>query len=131
MLASVPIDGYGFADAPVLYRELRTNPIATFNERAVVMHQVDMDTLLLRLRPAMAEVLAKRDALGLAEELEPHFDMFVSLFCSGLLTLYHQWERSDSELPMEELATLSGTAMTGGIVAVFKTARSLGAGNRA
>ena len=89
-----------------------------------------MDTLLLRLRPAMAEVLAKRDALGLADELGPCFNMFVSFFRPGLSALYRQWGLSDSELPMEEPATLAGTAMTGGIVAVIKTARSLGVSNR-
>ncbi|MDB1894265.1 hypothetical protein PMX58_00865 [Collinsella aerofaciens] len=47
------------------------------------------------------------------------------------MALYHQWERTDSELPMEELATLAGSAMTGGIAAVIKTARSPGVSDRA
>lgn len=56
--------------------------------------------------------------------------MFVSFFCPGLLAFYNLWGRSDTEFPMEELATLAGTAMTGGIVAVIKTAGSLGVSNR-
>lgn len=34
----------GFVDALVLHRELSANPIATSNEKGVVMRQVDMDT---------------------------------------------------------------------------------------
>ena len=52
------IEGNGFVDVPVLYRLLSIELIAAFNEKAEIMRQVDMDTLLLRLRPAMAEVLA-------------------------------------------------------------------------
>ena len=55
----------------------------------------------------------------------------VEFFCSGLLALCHQWECSYSELPMEELAMLAGSAMTGGIAAVIKTARSPGVSDRA
>lgn len=65
------------------------------------------------LRPVMADVMAERDAFGLAEDLGPYFELFVSFFCSGLLALYRQWASSDSELPMEELATLAGSAVAG------------------
>lgn len=78
----------------------------------------------------MADVFTERDALGLAEDLGPYFDLFVSFFCSGILSLYHQWADSDSELPMEELATLAGSAVAGGIAALTKTARALGVSDR-
>lgn len=50
----------------------------------------------------------KRDALGLAEDLGPYFDVFVSFFCSGLLALYHQWERTIRSFPWRSLQRSPG-----------------------
>lgn len=126
VLTTAAADEDGSVNVPVVFRELSAELIATFDQRAAVVQHVDTDALISRLRPAMADVLAERDALGLAEDLGPYFELFVSFFCSGLLALYHQWADSDFELPMEELATLAGSAIAGGIAAVTGMAKSLG-----
>lgn len=130
VLANATADADGKIDIPSLFAALGGELVSTFNQRAALMRHVNTDTLIARLRTAMADVFTERDALGLAEDLGPYFDLFVSFFCSGILSLYHQWADSDSELPMEELATLAGSAVAGGIAALTKTARALGVSDR-
>ena len=84
VLTTAAADEDGSVNVPVIFRELSAELIATFDQRAAVVQHVDTDALISRLRPAMADVLAERDALGLAEDLGPYFELFVSFFCSGL-----------------------------------------------
>lgn len=125
LLATETVKEDGSLDIPKLFEGLGEELVTAFDAKSTIFRHVGTDALIGKLRPALVEVLSQRDTLSLSRELGPYFELFVSFFCSGLLTLYHQWLETDSELPLEDLSALASSAVTGGISALTSTAQSL------
>lgn len=115
----------GSIDVMALYETLGLELLVRFNGNLGLLGHGDTDKLITRMLPALSKAVADDDTLSLSEDLGPYFDLFAAYFCGGLLSLYNQWVRTESELPLETLAELASSAVTGGLVSITKTAQSL------
>ena len=125
-LSSVSVKEDGTIDVEELLMVLGEELLISFNRRTKLVQFVNTDRLINRLRPILTATLTEKDSLGLAEKLGPYLDMFVAFFCAGLLSVYHQWVSTDSDLPMETVSKLAGAAVAGGMDALIKKAYELG-----
>lgn len=125
-LSTVSIKDDGTINVEELLMVLGEELLISFNRRTKLVQSINTNQLINRLRPILTATLAKKDSLGLSEKLGPYLDMFVAFFCAGLLSVYHQWVSTDSDLPMETVSVLAGAAVAGGADALIKKAHELG-----
>ena len=125
-LGAVSVNNNGAINVEELLVALGEELIASANRRAHVVKSVSTDWLLDHLKPLLTSVLIEKDSLGLAEKLGSYLDIFVAFFCAGILSAYHQWASSESELPMETVSVLISASIAGGVAALTEKAASLG-----
>lgn len=125
ILHGVILDKDGSIDVRALYETLGLELLIRLNGNLGLLGHGDTDRLISRMLPALSKAVAEDDTLSLAENLGPYFDLFAAYFCGGLLSLYNQWVKTESELPLETLSELASAAMTGSLVSLTKTAKAL------
>lgn len=125
ILHGVILDKDGSIDVRALYETLGLELLIRLNGNLGLLGHGDTDRLISRMLPALSKTVAEDDTLSLAENLGPYFDLFAAYFCGGLLSLYNQWVKTESELPLETLSELASAAMTGSLVSLAKTAKAL------
>lgn len=125
ILHGVILDKDGSIDVRALYETLGLELLIRLNGNLGLLGHGDTDRLISRMLPALSKAVAEDDTLSLAENLGPYFDLFAAYFCGGLLSLYNQWVKTESELPLETLSELASAAMTGSLVSLAKTAKAL------
>lgn len=119
------LDKDGSIDVRALYETLGLELLMRLNGNLGLLGHGDTDRLISRMLPALSKAVSEDDTLSLSEGLGPYFDLFAAYFCGGLLSLYNQWVKTESELPLETLAELASAAVTGGLVSLSQTAKSL------
>lgn len=125
-LSAVPLEKDGSFDVSRLLNALGEGILMSFSRRTELVKYINTDRLINRLKPMLTASIAQKDALGLAGSLGPYLDTFVAFFCAGILAVYHQWVLSDEKLPMENVSTLAGAAVAGGLAALSSEAAALG-----
>lgn len=84
-----------------------------------MLDHMDADQLLSKVEAPLIDSIVEDDTLGLASALGPQLPYAVSFFCSGLLAVLRRWLKEDSEIPLEELISMSSTAIVAGIEGIL------------
>lgn len=120
------LGGEAEIDVQDLFESLSIELIMGLNDKSSVLRHVDTDWLVSKMRPILTTKIVELDSLRLSRMLGPYLEPIASYFCGGLLSLYHQWSSSDSDLSLETLASLGGAALAGGIAGVRTAAEHRG-----
>lgn len=115
----------GGANEAKLYEAMSTALLEGLGRNGDMLRHADLPQLIAQMRPLFAQAIAEKDSLGLAKSLGPFLEVFVAYFSSGILGLYSQWVRLDSELPLEYLSKLAMATVGGGVSALMKAADDL------
>lgn len=115
----------GEIDVKALYETLSMELLIRLNGNLGLLGHGNTDRLIAKLLPALSRAISEDDTLSLAENLGAYFNLFAAYFCGGLLSLYNQWVRTESELPLATLAELASAALTGGLISVTSHAKIL------
>ncbi|MGN0262567.1 MAG: TetR/AcrR family transcriptional regulator [Eggerthellaceae bacterium] len=115
----------GEIDVKALYETLSMELLIRLNGHLGLLGHGNTDRLTAKLLPALSRALSEDDTLSLSENLGAYFNLFAAYFCGGLLSLYNQWMKTESELPLDVLAELASAAMTGGLVSLSSAAMRL------
>lgn len=112
-------------DAAKLYDALGNIFIVNFSRNSAIIQHVDNQALIEQLRPMLIKAIIEHGSLALAKVLGPFLEVFVAYFGSGILSLYNQWLKRDSELPLGYLSDLAMATVAGGVSALVKAADEL------
>ena len=83
-----------------------------------VAQHVSLPDLLDRLESSLVEVVLEDNALGLKRD-DPYLQYTVSFFCAGIVAVYRRWLMSDSDIPLDNLASATSVCLSGGLNGVL------------
>ena len=102
-------------DVAALFTQLSVAAVREFPLDGRMMRPVSTDLLLEKLEAPLVDAVLEEDVLGLAAAVGPERTrLCISFFCAGLLAVYRRWLDSDSEIPLEDVAAMSSTAVVAG-----------------
>lgn len=104
----------GSVNVASLFFNLSTNLAPDLAGKRAIMSHLSVDTLLDKIEKHLTEALIDENRLQLVVA-EPYVGFCVSFFVSGLVAVYCRWLLTDSEVPLEELADITNTAVLQGI----------------
>lgn len=104
-------DGVDVGD---LFAKLSVNLAQDLARRGHVADHTSIEVVLRKIEGPLTEALIEEDSLGLAA-MGPYLGYCVSFFIAGVLAVYRRWLVSDSEIPLEDLAAMAGTAAFAGV----------------
>ena len=82
------------------------------------------ELLLQKVEQSLTNAIVEDDAFGLASAMGPYLGYCVSFFCAGLVAVYRDWLKKDSEIPLENLAAVTTTAILSGVDGLVRSGRS-------
>lgn len=85
-----------------------------------VAQHVSLPDLLDRLESSLVEVVLEDNALGLKRD-DQYLQYTVSFFCAGIVAVYRRWLMSDSDIPLDNLASATSICLSGGLNGVLST----------
>lgn len=117
-VAAIPYDDKGEIDFTAFFIDLSVE-IAQFvaNNQRLVQHF--SSTLLLDvIENSLTACLIANESLDIDPAAGPYIDYCVSFMCAGVLAVYRRWMTTESDIPLEDLATLVGTIVRNGLQGV-------------
>ena len=88
------------------------------------MAHVAPELLLQKVEQSLTNAIVEDDVFGLASAMGPYLGYCVSFFCAGLVAVYRDWLKKDSEIPLENLAAVTTTAILSGVDGLVRSGRS-------
>lgn len=88
--------------------------------RDVPPEKVLTDKVLKKIEQSLVRAIVEDDRLGLASATGPYLGYCVSFFCAGLVAAYRDWLKDDSEIPLEDLAKVTTTAILSGVEGLLR-----------
>ena len=115
-------DGVDVAD---LFSRLSVVLVRNFVANGEVIEHVAPELMLKKVERYLTEAIVEDDALGLASAMGSYLRYCVSFFCAGLVAVYRDWLKRDSEIPLESLAAVTTTAILSGVEGLVRSGKAL------
>lgn len=118
------IDGGGqYLNVAELFRSISLALAPDVSRSKRVVQHVSLPDMLDRLETSLVEVVLEDNALGL-ERSDPYLQFTVSFFCAGLVAVYRRWLMSDSDIPLDDIASAASTCVFDGLNGVLANMQS-------
>ena len=94
--------------------------VQDFQMSGQILDHLDPERLLSMLEAPLTDAIIENDVLGISAAMGSKLSYGVSFFCSGLLSVFGRWLQEDSEVPLEELVSMTSTLVASGVEGILR-----------